>query len=402
MKLLILADDFTGAMDTSVKFAKKGYCTRITNGIPEKGEQIPDCTVWAINMDIREVPPAKAYEITKELLNCYKDQAEAIYLKTDSALRGNLSAVFAAAEETFKMPVYFVPAYPKYDRITEKGIHYIGKEPLENSVFRIDPQCPMTVSRVRDILRMDYPVRVQEVRRGEKLPHEKKGIVYVIDGSTDEDLNNTADQIISAGNYKITAGCAGFAEALSEKLACLEVQTKKITGAPTEKGSIFIVSGSANSITFRQLEKAIEKKLTVLTLRNLFDDKDKERQNIKKAMKSLEREKFLALAVAVQEKDLIENNQNPLLSGRILKKMAGTAVQILRQKKPVCLAVFGGNTICEILKELSCKEVEVLGEIEEGVPISRMKPSGQILVTKSGGLGSLETVLKMVEFFKHR
>ena len=96
--LLMIADDFTGALDTGVQFAASGVQTRVIVGgdvdLAARGE---DVQVLVIDAETRHLPPERAYAVVEKLVR----QAEAlgvqyIYKKTDSALRGNIGAELTA------------------------------------------------------------------------------------------------------------------------------------------------------------------------------------------------------------------------------------------------------------------------------------------------------------------
>ena len=60
VKLLILADDFTGALDTGVQFSGKGIRTQVVVS-SHWVEPDSDCDVMVIDMEPRHVPKEKAY-----------------------------------------------------------------------------------------------------------------------------------------------------------------------------------------------------------------------------------------------------------------------------------------------------------------------------------------------------
>ena len=94
MKMLILADDFTGAMDTGCPFAQEGLSTSVYMESPEETRSSDE--VLVVDTQTRHKMPGEAYQITQGLLRRLAPQYDSIYIKTDSAFRGNLSAVLAA------------------------------------------------------------------------------------------------------------------------------------------------------------------------------------------------------------------------------------------------------------------------------------------------------------------
>ena len=60
IRLLVLADDFTGALDTGVQFSKAGVSTFVsTNTRFPSGEQME---VLVLDLETRHLPPSEARE----------------------------------------------------------------------------------------------------------------------------------------------------------------------------------------------------------------------------------------------------------------------------------------------------------------------------------------------------
>ena len=92
--LLILADDFTGALDTGVQFAACGIATRVV-----VGEQVDlaasDAAVLVVDTETRHLPAAEAYAVIAKLTReAMSAGVFSIYKKTDSALRGTSAQSF--------------------------------------------------------------------------------------------------------------------------------------------------------------------------------------------------------------------------------------------------------------------------------------------------------------------
>ena len=63
VKLLIIADDFTGALDTGIQFVNKGIATQVFTKMPEAIGDIDETTeVLVIDSETRPMPAAKAYD----------------------------------------------------------------------------------------------------------------------------------------------------------------------------------------------------------------------------------------------------------------------------------------------------------------------------------------------------
>lgn len=132
--LLIIADDFTGALDTGVQFAAYGAATRVM--VKDQVDFAScDAQVLVVDTETRHLPPEKAYQIVEELTRAAcRAGIRYIYKKTDSALRGNIGAELAAvlqASNNRQLP--FLPAFPQNGRTTRDGIHYVDGVPVTES-----------------------------------------------------------------------------------------------------------------------------------------------------------------------------------------------------------------------------------------------------------------------------
>lgn len=68
VKLLIIADDFTGALDTGIQFVNKGIATQVFTKMPEAICDIDESTeVLVIDSETRPMPAAKAYDAVKNI-----------------------------------------------------------------------------------------------------------------------------------------------------------------------------------------------------------------------------------------------------------------------------------------------------------------------------------------------
>lgn len=407
MKLLILADDFTGAMDTGVQLSKNRIKTLVFAKIPvailqsEKPEKTsethPECEVLVINTNLRHESAKDAYATIAKILMFYREPGLHFYLKTDSALRGNISATFAAAIQTLKLPLHFLPAFPDAKRTAEDGILYIEGTVLEESVFRNDPRSPMTESHIEKIINRDYtlPIGTQ---------------MFFYDGKTNEDLEKIGLFLKEKNELTLTAGCAGFAKQLPS-LIPFETEADYIPNTP---GPILVLSGSANAITFKQLAQAKKDGYPLLLLKEYMEaailnpqkSEEIENQLVEKAVSLLNEKTSVILATATSKESLLNMDE--------LKKTAGSyeavhesisactarlARRILNAARISCLTVFGGDTVAGILDELDCNRVIAKGEVATGVPLCLLTDRNLHLITKSGGLGCEEIVNTIDKYF---
>lgn len=126
MVLLIIADDFTGALDTGVQFAARGIKTRVVVGA-DAALTHQNADVLVVDTETRHLPAAQAYAAVEGLVQRAKYAGFAyLYKKTDSALRGNVGAELAALlSASSSRQLAFLPAFPQMNRVTKNGVQYI-------------------------------------------------------------------------------------------------------------------------------------------------------------------------------------------------------------------------------------------------------------------------------------
>ncbi|WP_312168554.1 four-carbon acid sugar kinase family protein, partial [Atlantibacter hermannii] len=90
MKMIVIADDFTGSNDTGVQLAKKGARTEVMLTATQKPSRRAD--VLVINTESRAISAAQAEQAVQQALAPWCDGASVplVYKKIDSTFRGNV------------------------------------------------------------------------------------------------------------------------------------------------------------------------------------------------------------------------------------------------------------------------------------------------------------------------
>ena len=125
LRLLMIADDFTGALDTGVQLAAHGIPTQVVVG--QADLSACSSTVLVVDTETRHLPAAKAAKAVEELTrSAVENGVGCIYKKTDSALRGNIGAELAAllsalAEVPIRLDLAFTGAVSHSGQIMAVG-----------------------------------------------------------------------------------------------------------------------------------------------------------------------------------------------------------------------------------------------------------------------------------------
>lgn len=266
VKLVVIADDFTGALDTGVQFAKRSIPTRVVPDAQMKFEgSIPEESVLVMNTESRHMDGDIAYRrVASVVQQCADAGVRYFYKKTDSTLRGNigseLSALFAHGDCD---EVIFVPAYPKMGRTTVDGHQYIHGIPIHKSTFRRDPREPLTDSHIPGIIRKQTVIPTTVIKRPYMVDADRtvKRIV-ICDAVTDDDMYMIGTSVKSAHRLRFLAGCAGFAEWLPD-LLCLETNAASVHRYPLP---LLVVCGSLQETSVRQVRYAEERGMNGITV----------------------------------------------------------------------------------------------------------------------------------------
>lgn len=410
LKLLIITDDFTGALDTGIQFTKQGVKIQIAVEQNPENISISDSTqVLVIDLETRPLTAQQAYEIVKYVMIWAKRKnIDYIYKKTDSALRGNVGAELKAVSDVYKECVYFIPAFPKIGRITKNGNHYINNVLLSETAFAKDPFEPVKHSHMKDIITKEYTnIEVccveKQIQIKDYLHKIEQGVV-VFDAETEQDMKNRLYELKQSQQLKLLAGCAGLAEFLPEIL-CLK---GNIEAVYEKKKGLYVACGSLNPITKSQMEYACEngfERVNLSANQKLFleyYDTEKGKQFLKKLENICQNHNCIIVdtfdEIPYETEKLAE--QKGLSKEQVrfaIAKCHGKIVKYLI-KKGIDYTIFmtGGDTLMGLMKNLENTELTPVCEISQGVVLSTLKWNEKKLqvVSKSGGFGNKDVFIE--------
>ncbi|WP_180900691.1 four-carbon acid sugar kinase family protein [Martelella soudanensis] len=326
--VLIIADDLTGALDSSVAFAGPGrsvLVARNPNAIPELLSRAPD--VLAINTASRECGADEAAKrVAAALAHLPVADIPMIMKKVDSRLKGNIAAEMAVLQA---MPgarrIIAAPAIPAMGRRVTGGM--LSGDGVSG---------PIDVAS-----RIGVPVEIP-------------------DAESDRDMN---ELVASAGPGVLWVGARGLAFALARAPRHPEPRPFRL------HSPLMIVNGSRDPITVAQVER-----LRALTL--LLDAPD----GAVPATPGAE----LPLVLSISD------GGGGLAGDAAGARFCDGVSRLLRALRPEALLVAGGESCNGILDRLDIRSLQVIAELRPGIPVSHAKaPWGNLqLVTKSGGFGT--------------
>lgn len=410
MVLLIIADDFTGALDTGVQFAARGIKTRVVVGA-DAALTHQNADVLVVDTETRHLPAAQAYAAVEGLVQRAKYAGFAyLYKKTDSALRGNVGAELAALlSASNSRQLAFLPAFPQMNRVTKNGVQYIDGVPVTESPFGVDPFEPVRHAAVTDLLaeQTDLPAASFPALAANGSVPAQDGIL-VFDAATVDELRSTGRALLNNGGLRVLAGCAGFGAVLPELLG---LGGADVT-CPALDPRLLVICGSVNAITLAQLDKAEQAGFTRLRLtphQKLMPDYWRSADG-RMTLDHIEE------TLAAHPYNIIETNDE---GGNEPTATAADALGLTREEMRVRIAsgigqlvgalfaspavgtmlLTGGDTLLQCMNSVGVHELEPICEMEHGVVLARFGCGGttRYVITKSGGFGQADLLTALAK-----
>jgi len=382
MRIAVIADDLTGALDTGVQFSNWGFTVQVTD---DPLSSVADVVV--VNTDTRGVDPERAYKL---VFNVAKKVSsfDMVYKKTDSTLRGNVGAeIQAVLDATGEETAFLTPCYPPTARCVRDGHLLVDNVPIDKTEYS-EPDSKQ--SYIPDIIREDVTCPV--VHQGDTDIHNHAGIV-VIDSETEIDLLTIARNLIGS---KILAGSAGFAAAIAE-----------VTVNPPP---VLSVIGSRKSVTQRQtraLERRLGAELIPLDMNRALNG-EPQAEVVRRALDAFEdgRDVIIMSAPDPETVEMTIEAADSLglssseLEARVTDALASTARALIEQATLSGVIMSGGATAMAVCTALDVNEISIIEELRPGIPLLRLDEINA--VTKAGGFGEPDALVQASQYLKRK
>jgi uncharacterized protein YgbK (DUF1537 family) len=267
LKLLGIADDFTGASDLALMLAQQGMPVTQVIGQPEAAYRA-DTPAVVIALKIRSCPAVSAIEQSLRAAEWGLGQsAQQLFFKYcstfDSTPGGNIGPVTDALLQRLDAELTVLcPAFPDNGRTVNNGLLYVNGVPLGDSPMRHHPLNPMMQSNLLQLMDEQTNagasglVPLSKVREGkdaiaaelDKLRSQGRRFA-VIDALTNADLLALGHAV---SDMKVVTGAAGLAMGLPANFgypghsdACISL--------PALQGHPVVIAGSCSSATRAQV-----------------------------------------------------------------------------------------------------------------------------------------------------
>jgi uncharacterized protein YgbK (DUF1537 family) len=225
MRVRVLADDLTGALEAGAHFARHGLRTAVVTGRARPAGY----EVVVVDLESRHV----AAEVAAAAVTEAVAGENFVYQKTDSTLRGNIGAHLQALAQCLPgARMAYLPAYPALGRTVRKGCLLVNGVPVHQTAFARDPLNPIAQSFIPALLPDGLPC-------------------VVCDGESDADVEAALERALADADCRILAGPASVAAALAARIG--------VAARPAvlpEIRSCLLVNGSLHPASLQQVEHA--------------------------------------------------------------------------------------------------------------------------------------------------
>jgi uncharacterized protein YgbK (DUF1537 family) len=365
----IVADDLTGAMDSAAPFADSGLVTRVL--LAGDGSIAPAGapTVVAVDTHSRDLSPAAAARAVRSAF-AQIGQDCLPFKKIDSTLRGNIAAEIAAAMRASGCRCAVVaPSAPLHGRVVRDGRLLVNGQGTG-------------AASLLETLRLGFPgTSVRPLRSGDSPTNDP--CVLVADAETEDDLASIAAVCLAVPGKVLMVGSSGLATALARQVQ----PTQPMPVHPRYERLLFVV-GSYNSRSAAQARALLaDSQVHGLALTA--------RGELRRTAKGQSDARAVILHVDGLDAAPAMDAQS------VAQRLAGATAELLAEQGAGSTALFltGGDTARATLSHLRVDAVDVIGNLYPGVVHGRASVAGQTLgvITKAGGFGDTDLFVRAVE-----
>ncbi|MBN3724776.1 four-carbon acid sugar kinase family protein [Burkholderia sp. Ac-20379] len=357
MRIRIITDDFTSALDGTACFAERGWDTAALLR-PDAAASVASVAVVSLDTDTRERAPES--DPVAAAARAWRD-AGCLVLQFDSTLRGRVADdCLRALAASGRRKLLIAPAFPAGGRTTEAGCVCVDGVPVHETAFGRDPTLPVRESSVPAL----FAAQGAQVAVARDAAHASALLdahdAVVMDARTEDDLDALARRFAGSRDL-LLAGSTGLLRALARTLP----QPAEPASRPNALfcRAPWLVVGSLNPRSRRQLDIA------------------RERRPIDVLSTEAERQRDAASTEAAL-RDLVK---------QVVQRIASGACD--------GLVVTGGETARRIVDALPAASLRVQREILPGVPLAEVRTStGRFpMITKAGGFGGDNALLACLD-----
>jgi D-threonate/D-erythronate kinase len=414
-RLAIIADDLSSATDCGAQVVRSGLSVVVPLGGYSLPGGVRPPQVISVDTDSRSLSADRAYAKVKAAAQQLVAEGWTHFYKSvDSTLRGNLGAEIEAVQAVVEANCAIIaPAFPKYGRTTVGGVQHLHGRPLHETEFGTDPTAPVRDADIARRLaegsrRKSGRLTLDQLRAGPtQIKSTIKGLLVngielvVVDIAEQEDLKRICLGLSGSDLRIVWVGSTGLAEFVPLAFGvAAKSDTFKQDHTIDSRPALALV-GSASETTREQLRYAENHHgLSIIHFdpARLIQNKGSElNEATEKIRAALNSSYDVALVVrasrdeiaATQQLGSALNMSAAQVAQWIVHGLAQVASRLVHEGWISGIVATGGDTANALCNALGAQALEILGEVEAGIPILRLLGKHSLpLVTKAGGFGS--------------
>lgn len=388
LPVLLIADDISGAAECAGVFASRKVSILVASEMRDLRDRDDD--VLVVNTDSRYVSPDEAAQRCRSVV-AHGDPYTTVIKKIDSTLRGPLPAELSALRDT-GTPVVVAAALPDAARTVVGGVLRLDGVPLADTdawaaeatpppLSVADALAPLrcvdvdlaTIRSTPDVLAK----RLRDAFAGDAVP--------VCDAKTDDDLDN----IVAAGALLEApirwAGSAGLVSALARTISVPAKASpdREPSDAWPSQPPLFVIGTAATAAReqMARLSQVVDEVVELEASLILKGDR-----TVAADISTRIAGRSAAICVAPGER----SSRSP----DVVQALAQLAVSTAANHGAFVLS--GGETAQAVLTALDIAELKVQSAWGDGTVVSST-PDGRIIVTKPGGFGDPDTLVRIAQ-----
>jgi uncharacterized protein YgbK (DUF1537 family) len=392
MLIAVIADDLTGAADAGVQLVHAGYRTAV---FFRESEVLADgLDAVSFDTDSRTIPAGFAAKRVLEVAHAARE-ARIVYKKVDSTLRGNVAAELAAALGGARRESAVVaPAFPAAGRTTVGGSQHVHGVPVDETEMANDPHTPVREAHVPSLLADAFSsvgtLSAEDLADPDRVRQAlEESECVVADAEGDDDLEALVRAVPDPARV-LWAGSAGLALALGSVYPGPCAGEGSVQRAPARP--VLVVVGSLSGVAREQMRRLIEEygEVGVPVEAGGTDTVERTIASVWDALVGG------MCAVVYSPEERSGSSQT------VLASLAEVAGRLSEEGLFEGLILTGGATAVGVARRLGASGIRLAGEVEEGVPIGTLiGPRPYPVVTKAGGFGGPDTLVRAVEALAH-
>jgi uncharacterized protein YgbK (DUF1537 family) len=411
-RMIILADDLTGANDTAIQFVNRGLSAVVIIH-PDRfnSDSYKDYDVIAISTNSRGMSPAGAYDAVRETIRKGKTgEGDFFYKKIDSVLRGNPGGELAAVMDEIDISLAIAaPSFPANQSILEHG-------KLSSGAGVVDAVQVFSAGINRKV----ESIPLEEIRRGEantvnyiKSRHAGGASVFVADAVSEADLELVYRSSMRLEKPLVFAGAAAFASHIAAGMGNAAASPSRQAVFLRNNGSVLIIAGTRQGETAAQLT-TLSRILSIPIVRFKVDcviegnSNEAITESFEEVAQQMSRKQNICIVAvesmfksAIPPGDVTRHTETETTGSAIAEALGALARKLLEAFGFSVMICTGGDTSLGVCSSLEITGIQPVAEICPGIPLGKIiggPHEGRYIITKSGRFGNNGSLLEITHY----